>query len=165
MREEPVIYINGRPFVLREEERPFKNMQEYTGIDARRLEQMESRLKADVLREMTGFGGRVLVAHETSGQTGSGIMRGSIVDEFEDTSGLFFKCAAQSGLPAQLLALVPLCWTPACLIKCMFSPCDHGPYHEASSYFPGCMLSCLYRSLPQKGHCSIFPLPFLPTAS
>ncbi len=27
MREEPVVYINGRPFVLREEERPFKNMQ------------------------------------------------------------------------------------------------------------------------------------------
>lgn len=30
MREEPVIYINGKPFVLREVERPFKNMREYT---------------------------------------------------------------------------------------------------------------------------------------
>lgn len=30
MREEPVIYINGKPFVLREVERPFKNMLEYT---------------------------------------------------------------------------------------------------------------------------------------
>ena len=29
MREEPVIYINGRPFVLREIERPYKNMLEY----------------------------------------------------------------------------------------------------------------------------------------
>ena len=27
MREEPVIYINGAPFVLREDERPFKNLQ------------------------------------------------------------------------------------------------------------------------------------------
>ena len=108
MREEPVIYINGRPFVLREEERPFKNMQEYTGIDARRLEQMESRLKADVLREMTGFGGRVLVAHETSGQTGSGIMRGSIVDEFEDTSGLSLKLKVTICLPLQLLTLMPV---------------------------------------------------------
>ena len=27
MREEPNVYINGRPYVLREEERPFKNMQ------------------------------------------------------------------------------------------------------------------------------------------
>lgn len=30
MREEPVIYINGKPFVLREVERPYKNMREYT---------------------------------------------------------------------------------------------------------------------------------------
>jgi hypothetical protein len=30
MREEPVVYINGKPFVLREVERPFKNMLEYT---------------------------------------------------------------------------------------------------------------------------------------
>ena len=50
MREEPVIYINGRPFVLREDERPFKNLQEYTGIDVRRLEQMELRLKNDILQ-------------------------------------------------------------------------------------------------------------------
>lgn len=27
MREEVVVYINGQPFVLREDERPFKNMQ------------------------------------------------------------------------------------------------------------------------------------------
>lgn len=30
MREEPVIYINGKPFVLREVERPCKNMLEYS---------------------------------------------------------------------------------------------------------------------------------------
>lgn len=29
MREEPVVYINGKPFVLREVERPYKNMLEY----------------------------------------------------------------------------------------------------------------------------------------
>ena len=45
-----MIYINGRPFVLREDERPFKNMQEYNGIDVRRLEQMELRLKNDILQ-------------------------------------------------------------------------------------------------------------------
>ena len=27
LREEPNVYINGRPYVLREDERPFKNMQ------------------------------------------------------------------------------------------------------------------------------------------
>lgn len=45
LQEEPVVFINGQPFVLRESARPFKNMQEYTGIDAERLESMEARLK------------------------------------------------------------------------------------------------------------------------
>jgi hypothetical protein len=51
MREEPVVYVNGRPFVLREQQRPMKNLQEYAGIDASRLERMEQRLKEDVLSE------------------------------------------------------------------------------------------------------------------
>eukprot|EP00798_Chlamydomonas_sp_ICE-L_P002281 gene2281-8554_t len=62
MREEPVVYINGRPFVLREEVRPLKNMMEYAGIVAARLESMEERLKKDVLSEC---GGRILVACES----------------------------------------------------------------------------------------------------
>lgn len=53
MREEPVVYINGRPFVLREEARPFKNLREYSGIEAYRLEQMEHRLMKDVLDEVS----------------------------------------------------------------------------------------------------------------
>ena len=31
MREEPVIYINGNPYVVREANKPFANL-EYTGI-------------------------------------------------------------------------------------------------------------------------------------
>lgn len=64
MREEPVLYINGQPYVLREAERPFKNLQEYRGIGAERLELMEQRLKEDVLREAAAFHGRVLVSRE-----------------------------------------------------------------------------------------------------
>lgn len=48
-------YINGKPFVVREAERPFSNL-EYTGIDRARVEGMEARLKADVLQEV-GPGG------------------------------------------------------------------------------------------------------------
>lgn len=51
LREEVCLYVNGRPYVLREAERPFKNMREYVGISPRRLEAMEARLRADVLRE------------------------------------------------------------------------------------------------------------------
>lgn len=72
MREEPVVYINGRPFVLREEVRPLKNMQEYAGIDAKRLEQMELRLKNDVLAEARKYGGRVLVMQESDSTESNG---------------------------------------------------------------------------------------------
>lgn len=51
MREEPVLYINGRPFVVREADKPFANL-EYTGIDRERVESMEARLKQDVLQEV-----------------------------------------------------------------------------------------------------------------
>lgn len=44
-REEPVVYVNGRPYVLREAARPFKNLLEYHGILAERLERMEARLR------------------------------------------------------------------------------------------------------------------------
>eukprot|EP00884_Botryococcus_braunii_P001844 jgi/Botrbrau1/11660/Bobra.168_2s0015.2 len=63
MREEPVIYINGRPYVVREASRPFANL-EYTGIDRSRVESMEARLKEDVLKEATRYGNQIMVAHE-----------------------------------------------------------------------------------------------------
>ena len=47
----PGSYINGKPFVVREAERPFSNL-EYTGIDRERVEGMEARLKQDVLQEV-----------------------------------------------------------------------------------------------------------------
>merc|ERR1712078_975233 len=45
LREECVVYINGSPYVLREELRPYKNLQEYTDIATERVEGMEARLK------------------------------------------------------------------------------------------------------------------------
>jgi protein-tyrosine phosphatase len=51
LREEPVIYLNNRPFVLREIDFPYHNMSDFSGIDAQRLAAIESRLKADILAE------------------------------------------------------------------------------------------------------------------
>ncbi|XP_058738433.1 uncharacterized protein LOC131610490 [Vicia villosa] len=65
MREEPVIYINGKPFVLREVERPYKNMLEYTGIGRERVEKMEARLKVDILKEAKQYSNAIMVIHET----------------------------------------------------------------------------------------------------
>eukprot|EP00803_Ostreobium_quekettii_P003854 evm.model.scf_787.5 EVM.evm.TU.scf_787.5 scf_787:45503-61553(+) len=90
MREEPVVYINGRPFVLRDESRPFKNLREYGGIDAGRLEQMESRLKTDVLNEAARYiddgqdpCGKILVARETPSDGSIGCL----VDVWERVGG------------------------------------------------------------------------------
>ncbi|KAI8829287.1 inositol hexakisphosphate-domain-containing protein [Chytriomyces cf. hyalinus JEL632] len=63
-REEPVIYINWRPFVLRENEHPFQNIKTFQGINGTRLEQMEARLKEDILKESARHGNMFLVHDE-----------------------------------------------------------------------------------------------------
>lgn len=45
---EPIIYINSRPFVVRQQDSPFSNL-EITGIEPDEVEAMEDRLKNDVL--------------------------------------------------------------------------------------------------------------------
>ncbi|XP_058077438.1 uncharacterized protein LOC131225856 isoform X2 [Magnolia sinica] len=106
MREEPVIYINGKPFVLREVERPYKNMLEYTGIDRERVERMEARLKEDILREAERYGGAIMVTHETDD--------GQIFDAWEHVNGdairtplEVFRCLEAEGLPINY-ARVPI---------------------------------------------------------
>ena len=64
LREEPILYINGRPFVLRKLEHPFGNL-EHTGISRERVENMEARLKLDVIQEIIDNGdGRFLLHDE-----------------------------------------------------------------------------------------------------
>ncbi|KAI5191624.1 hypothetical protein NEMIN01_1608 [Nematocida minor] len=48
LREEPVIYINGLPFVLRDKKAPFSNIKSFVGISFKRMEEMEERLKKDI---------------------------------------------------------------------------------------------------------------------
>ncbi|KAF3633899.1 putative glucose-1-phosphate adenylyltransferase large subunit 2, chloroplastic-like [Capsicum annuum] len=106
MREEPVIYINGKPFVLREVERPYKNMLEYTGIDRERVEKMEARLKDDIMREADRYHGAIMVIHETDD--------GQIFDAWEHVSSdavqtpvEVFKCLEADGFPIKY-ARVPI---------------------------------------------------------
>ncbi|GJM95803.1 hypothetical protein PR202_ga12581 [Eleusine coracana subsp. coracana] len=106
MREEPVIYINGKPFVLREVERPCKNMLEYTGIDRDRVERMEARLKEDILREAERYDGAIMVIHETDS--------GEIFDTWENvdndavlTPSEVYKHLESEGLPIKY-ARVPI---------------------------------------------------------
>jgi hypothetical protein len=58
LREEPIVYINGAPYCLRRENYSLRNMKDYGGISASRLEILEDRLKDDVIAELDAFGGR-----------------------------------------------------------------------------------------------------------
>ena len=66
-REEPIIYVNETPFVLRDLAAPFVNIKSYTGITSTRLEAVEKRLKADILAEAKRNHGLLLV-HDEKGK-------------------------------------------------------------------------------------------------
>ncbi len=69
VREEPVIYINGEPYVLRDRYATVRNIKSYSGIKADRLEQMEDRLKEDIIAEGAFYGGKVLVHSEAASES------------------------------------------------------------------------------------------------
>ncbi|BGP13466.1 hypothetical protein JCM10213v2_001386 [Rhodosporidiobolus nylandii] len=64
VREEPLIYANGTPYVLRNSAMSLRNVKSYSGISSTRLELLETRLKTDVQLEARTFEGRILVATE-----------------------------------------------------------------------------------------------------
>ncbi|KAL0085283.1 inositol hexakisphosphate-domain-containing protein [Phycomyces blakesleeanus] len=64
LREEPIIYINGIPYVLRDRYFTLRNIRAYKGITGARLEQLEERLKEDVQREVVNYDGRILLHGE-----------------------------------------------------------------------------------------------------
>ncbi len=76
LREEPILYVNGRPFVLRNAKDPFRNL-EITGISCERVEAMESRLREDAVAEAAATGGYLLLHEE---EAGSVVSRWALVD-------------------------------------------------------------------------------------
>ena len=63
LREEPVLYVNKSPYVLRLFSDPIKNL-ETTGISKERVESMEERMKLDVVQELNEYEGRMLLHDE-----------------------------------------------------------------------------------------------------
>lgn len=64
LREEPIIYVNGIPYVLRDRYFTLRNIKVYKGITGARLEQLEERLKQDIIREVMNYDGRILLHGE-----------------------------------------------------------------------------------------------------
>ena len=92
MREEPVVYINGDPYVLREASRPFKNLMEYRGIDAFRLDQMEQRLQDDVIQEAAMMNGEIIVTVEEMDASGGTSVKDKIIKVTDQS-----VCIGQTG--------------------------------------------------------------------
>ncbi|KAH6570550.1 hypothetical protein BASA60_007657 [Batrachochytrium salamandrivorans] len=67
LREEPLVYINGNPYVLRDQYLTLRNIKSYSGITGSRLEMIEEKLKEDVGDELIRYNGRVLLHTETHG--------------------------------------------------------------------------------------------------
>ncbi|KCV69402.1 hypothetical protein H696_03833 [Fonticula alba] len=74
LREEPVVYINGVPFVVRDADASFgvradpSRGRSFRGISGDRLEQIELCLKVDVQKEAHNNGNRVLIHSEKNGE-------------------------------------------------------------------------------------------------
>lgn len=63
LREEVVVYVHGNPYVLREVDQPASTLK-HVGIKGPVVEQMESRLKEDIMAEVERSGGRMLLHRE-----------------------------------------------------------------------------------------------------
>ena len=68
LREEPLVYINGEPYVLRDHYATLRNIKVFSGINRERLEGMEETLREEVKKEGKVYEGRILVHEEVSGQ-------------------------------------------------------------------------------------------------
>lgn len=69
LREEPVLYVNKQPYVLRLFQDPLKNL-ESTGITTDRVEGMEERMKLEAISEWKEYNGRLLLHDEKPNEKG-----------------------------------------------------------------------------------------------
>ncbi|KAJ7649760.1 inositol hexakisphosphate-domain-containing protein [Roridomyces roridus] len=82
LREEPIVYINGEPYCLRRELFSLRNMKDYDGISASRLEVLEENLRDDVVSELKSFG-RLLLHTEAEDGTVIPVLK-EIKNELDD---------------------------------------------------------------------------------
>eukprot|EP00760_Papus_ankaliazontas_P023233 PhM_4_TR1995/c0_g1_i1/m.8966 len=64
LREEPIMFVHDRPFVFRDLQTPYVNV-EITGIESQSIERIEERLRDDVLEEARECDGNVLLHDES----------------------------------------------------------------------------------------------------
>ena len=65
LREEPVLYIRTRPYVLRNYNRPYQRLPEFGNLTALQIENIAERLKVDINHEALDNDNKMLVHFET----------------------------------------------------------------------------------------------------
>jgi len=70
MREEPIIFVNKKPYCVKDRRCPFAN-QEATGINTTIVESVEDGLVKEILEEAARFDGKILLHGETKPPPGS----------------------------------------------------------------------------------------------
>ena len=65
LREEPVLYIRTRPYVLRNYNRPYQRLPEFGNLTAQQIENIAERLKVDIHHEALDNDNKMLVHFET----------------------------------------------------------------------------------------------------
>merc|ERR1719474_549084 len=65
LREEPVLYIRTRPYVLRNYNRPYQRLPEFGNLSAQQIENIAERLKVDIHHEALDNDNKMLVHFET----------------------------------------------------------------------------------------------------
>ncbi|KAH9386636.1 uncharacterized protein NEMAJ01_1532 [Nematocida major] len=66
LREEPVVFINDRAFILRDMKDPFSSIKSFTGCTYKRMEEVENRLKKDIIGMAKASNGMIKVYAEKS---------------------------------------------------------------------------------------------------
>ncbi|PWN22032.1 hypothetical protein BCV69DRAFT_281942 [Microstroma glucosiphilum] len=69
LREEPILFVSGKPYVLRDSTLSLRNIKAYGGISWTRLQMVEARLKQDVINELEQNDGRLLLHSEDENGT------------------------------------------------------------------------------------------------
>lgn len=81
-REEAVLYINGRPYCVKDRRAPFANI-ENTGITAEQLVESELQLKREVLEESQLFNGHILLHGEAPPDSEEPAAKGAVYAYWE----------------------------------------------------------------------------------
>ena len=91
MREEPILFINGRCIVLREKDEPFRNMTALKGISKERIEALEWRLKEDVVAEASLNSGNIMLHQEVKKRKIQPCWEAVPLDQIKTTEEVFFQ--------------------------------------------------------------------------